>query len=135
MNYKIDEIEGIGPAYAEKLQSAGIKTTADLLKAGGTAKGRKSLEATTGLSGARILEWCNRADLMRISGVGKQFAELLEATGVDTAKELRNRNALNLAAAMKQINAKKKVTRTTPSVYLAAKWIAQAKTLEPAISY
>ncbi len=135
MNYNIDEIEGNGPAYANKLQGAGIKTTANLLKVGGTAKGRKDLEATTGLSGARILEWCNHADLMRISGVGKQFAELLEATGVDTVKELRNRNAANLAGAMKATNAKKKLARTTPSASMVAKWIGQAQSMQPAISY
>lgn len=135
MSYSIDEIEGIGPTYAKKLQAAGIKTTAALLKAGGTPKGRKSLEEMTGLSGVRILEWCNHADLMRIKGVGKQFAELLEAAGVDTVKELKNRNAANLADAMKATNAKKKLARTSPSASMVEKWVAQAKTLAPAISY
>ena len=135
MSYNIDEIEGIGPVYAAKLKAAGIKTTAALLKAGGTPKGRKSLEEVTGLSGARILEWCNHADLMRIKGVGKQFAELLEAAGVDTVKELKNRKAANLATAMKETNATKKLARTSPSASMVEKWVAEAKTLKPAISY
>jgi predicted flap endonuclease-1-like 5' DNA nuclease len=135
MSYSISEIEGIGPKYAKILVAGGIKTTAALLKAGGTPKGRKSLEDATGLSGKRILEWCNHADLMRITGVGKQFAELLEAAGVDTVKELRNRNAANLATAMKVTNAKKKLSKSSPSESMAVKWIAQAKTLKPAIRY
>lgn len=135
MSYSIAEIEGIGPKYAKILVADGIKTTAALLKAGGTAKGRKKLEAATGLSGKRILEWCNHADLMRITGVGKQFAELLEAAGVDTVKELRNRNAANLAKAMKETNAKKKLSKSSPSESMVTKWVAQAKKLKPAISY
>ncbi len=135
MSYSIDEIEGIGANRAKKLRAAGIKTTAALLAAGGTPKGRKALEESTGLSGVRILEWCNHADLMRITGVGKQFAELLEAAGVDTVKELRNRNAANLAAAMKTTNAKKKLSRTSPSASMVEKWVKQAKGLKPAIKY
>ena len=81
------------------------------------------------------MEWCNHADLMRITGVGKQCAELLEAAGVDTVKELRNRNAANLAEAMKATNAKKKLAKTSPAASMVIKWVAQAKTLTPAISY
>lgn len=35
MKYKIEEIEGIGPAYATKLIEAAIKTTGSLLKSCG----------------------------------------------------------------------------------------------------
>lgn len=40
MAYKIDEIEGIGAKYAERLQTAEIKSTDDLLKACSSRKGR-----------------------------------------------------------------------------------------------
>ena len=39
MSYKIDEIEGIGPAYGAKLTDAGIATTGDLLERCGAAAG------------------------------------------------------------------------------------------------
>ena len=86
MKYNIIDIEGVGDAYAEKLKAAGIKTVDGLLEAGATAKGRKNLAETTGISEKLILRWVNHADLFRINGVGPQFAELLEAAGVDTVK-------------------------------------------------
>ncbi len=135
MGYKIDEIEGIGPAYKEKLNAAGIQSTDDLLEHCCTAAGRKAISEKTGLSEKNILEWSNMADLMRVSGIGRQYAELLEASGVDTIKELRNRNADNLTEKMQQINAEKKLARTSPSVAVVKDWIAQAKETEPKISH
>lgn len=135
MAYKIIEIEGIGEAYGEKLAAAGVKTTDAMLAKGATAKGRKELAAATGISGKLILKWANQADLMRISGVGSEYGELLEAAGVDTVKELRTRNAENLAAKMSEVQKEKKLTRTSPAVSVVAKWIEQAKGMEPKISH
>jgi predicted flap endonuclease-1-like 5' DNA nuclease len=104
VSYKIQEIEGIGPAYAEKLAAADIDSTADLLKLCCDARGRKATAEKTGVSESQLLKWANMADLMRISGVGSEFSELLEAAGVDTVKELRNRNAENLAGMMAERN-------------------------------
>lgn len=135
MSYKIDEIEGIGPAYSEKLGAAEVKTTADLLKKCCDPKGRKALSDATGMSEKVLLDWTNKADLMRINGVGPEFSELLEAAGVDTVKELRNRNAENLATKMDEVNAVKKLTRTTPSATTITKWVEEAKGLDPIIKY
>jgi len=135
MNYKIEEVEGIGPKYGKKLAEAGVATTGALLKAGATRKGRSTLAESTGISDKLILEWCNLADLMRVSGIGKQFAELLEAAGVDTIKELRKRNAANVAAKMKEVNDAKKLARSTPSESMVARWVEAAKGMEPAIKY
>lgn len=107
MSYKIEEIEGIGPVMAEKLAKAEIKTTNDLLDTCSDKKGRSSTSELTGCSTTQLLKWVNMADLMRISGVGQEFSELLEAAGVDTVKELRNRNAANLTAAMISTNEEK----------------------------
>lgn len=135
MNYQIAEIEGVGDAYAAKLKEAGIKTVADLLDKGATDKGRKDIADATGISQKLILKWVNHADLFRIDGVGPQFAELLEASGVDTVKEFRHRNAENLAAKMAEVNEAKHLTRRVPSVTELQKMIDQAGQLEPKITY
>lgn len=135
MSYKIEKIEGIGPAYAAKLAEQGIKTTADYLAKAADAKGRKALAEATAISPALILRWANQADLMRITGVGEEFAELLEKAGVDTVKELKMRNPQNLTAAMDAVNAEKKLVRRIPALSEVEKWIEQAKTLEPMISH
>jgi len=135
MGYKIEEIEGVGPANAKKLAKANIKTTTSLLKLCCDRKGRKAAAATTGVSEKQLLKWANLADLMRVSGIGQEFSELLEAAGVDTVKELRNRNASNLADKMAQVNAKKKLTRRVPSVSMVERWVKAAKKLTPVISH
>jgi predicted flap endonuclease-1-like 5' DNA nuclease len=134
-SYKIEDIEGIGAKFGTKLLAAGVKTTNDLLKKGGDRKGRKALADATGISGKLILKWANHSDLMRISGVGPEFAELLEGSGVDTIKELRRRNAANLAVKMAEVKEKKKLTRAAPSEKVVTKWIAKAAEMEPKISY
>lgn len=135
MAYKIDEIQGIGPAFKTKLDDAKISTTDDLLELCCEPKGRKAVAEKTGLSEKHLLEWANMADMMRISGVGPQFAELLEASGVDTVKELRNRNADNLAQKMGELNAEKKLAKSSPATSVVQGWIDQAKTLKPTIAH
>lgn len=135
MGYSIEEIEGIGPSYGQKLAEAGIRTTDGLLKRCCDRQGRKALCDSTGLSDQLVLKWTNMADLMRISGIGPQFSELLEAAGVDTIKELRNRNAENLAAKMAEVNGAKKLTRRTPPLKLVEKWVEAAKAATPMMTY
>ena len=135
MAYKIEEIEGIGPVNAAKLQPAGIKTTDDLLQLCCDAHRRKATVEKTGLSVTRLLKWANMADLMRIPGIGSEYSELLEAAGVDTVKELRNRRADNLSARMAEVNTSKQLTRAVPSEKVVAGWIEQAKTMQPMINH
>ena len=135
MGYKIEEIEGIGPAFGDKLATAGISSTDDLLKLCCDAKGRKLTAERSGLSEKQLLKWANMADLMRISGVGSEYSELLEAAGVDTVKELRNRRADNLASKMAEVNETKKLTRAVPSETQVQKWVEQAKELPPLITH
>lgn len=135
MAYNIIQIEGIGEAYAEKLNAAGIKTTDELLEKCATPKGRKELEEATGIAHGFILKWTNHADLMRINGVAGQFAELLEAAGVDTVKELRNRKAENLQPKLQEINDQKGLCNRVPAVSEVERMIEQAKELPPMVSY
>ena len=129
MAYKIIEVEGIGPAYAEKLQAAGIKTTDDYLEKCATPAGRKALAEETGISPKLILTWANHSDLFRINGIAGQFAELLEAAGVDTVKEFRHRVAANLQPKLVEVNEEKNLCNRVPSVSELEKMIAQAKDL------
>lgn len=135
MSYKIDVIEGIGDVYAEKLTAVGIKTTEELLAKCATPKGRKDLAEGTGISDKLILKWTNHADLMRINGIAGQFAELLEAAGVDTVKELKHRVPANLKAKLDEVNAVKNLVNRVPNLPEVEKMIEQAKELEAIITY
>lgn len=135
MAYKIAEIEGIGQAYADKLEAAGIKTTDDLLEKCASPKGREKVAEETGISPKLILKWTNHADLFRIRGVAGQFAELLEAAGVDTVKEFRHRVAANLYPKLVETNEAKNLCNRVPAEKEIQKMIDQAKGLEPVITY
>ncbi|MDA9951010.1 DUF4332 domain-containing protein [Oligoflexaceae bacterium] len=130
MSQKISSIEGIGPAFAEKLGGAGITTVESLLKHGSTKKGRKQVASDAGVNESTLLNWVNMADLFRIQGVGGQFAELLKASGVDTAKELSKRNADKLHNKLLHINKEKRLTRVVPSPEKIADFIDHAKKLD-----
>lgn len=130
MSYNITDIEGIGPAYATKLNAAGINTTDDLLSKGGTKAGRKALADASGIDEGKILTWVNHSDLHRIDGIAGQISELMEAAGVDTVKELATRNAANLATKMQEVNDAKNLSGRAPGAEQLQKMIDQAKTLE-----
>ena len=135
MSYPVDDIEGIGASYAEKLSVVGIKRTDDLLTRCGSARGRAEVADRSGISEKLLLKWANLADLMRIRGVGTEFSELLEAAGVDTVRELQHRNAVNLSEKMQQVNDTKHLTRRVPSLAEVETWIDQAKQMQPMISH
>jgi predicted flap endonuclease-1-like 5' DNA nuclease len=135
MSYRVVEIEGIGDVLAGKLAAVDIRTTTDLLEKCGSAKSRKAVSSASGIDEGKLLAFVNMADLMRISGIGSEFSELLEAAGVDTVKELQHRRVDNLVSKMAEVNERKKLTRRVPNATEVAKWIEQAKTLAPMVSH
>lgn len=132
---KIIEIEGIGEKYAAALEAAGIATTEALLEQGGSASGRQAIADKAGVTKERVLEWVNRADLMRIKGIGSEYSDLLEAAGVDTVKELATRRPDNLYAKLEEVNTAKKLVRRAPTAAEVEKWVAEAKTLPGKVTY
>jgi predicted flap endonuclease-1-like 5' DNA nuclease len=135
MTYPVSEISDIGPEARGKLKTAGIRTTARLLDAAKSPKGRKLLAEQTGIEEKRILNWANAADRMRIKGIGQEYSDLLQAAGVDTVKELKYRNPGKLAEAMASANARNKLARVLPSPRAIERWIEQAKRIQLKITY
>lgn len=135
MAYKIDQIEGVGDKCARKFEELGVVTTEQLLERAATPKGRETLARESGIAVKLILKWANHADLFRIKGIAGQFAELLEASGVDTVKELRHRVAANLHAKLVEVNNAKNLTKRIPSESEIQRMIDQAKELDPVMTY
>ena len=125
--------------YAKLYGAADAKTEFALM----LAKLRQNREITqvelaekSGIDDSMILKWVNMADLYRVNGVGSEYSELLEKAGVDTVKELRNRNAENLLAKMKEINSQgKALVRQLPGLKRVQSWIENAKKLDPMVTY
>ncbi len=134
--YAIAEIEGIGATYADQLGAVGIRTTDALLARAGSAAGRATLAAETGISEALLLAWVNRADLMRIPGVGSQYSDLLEAAGVDSPAELARRNPANLAVTVQEvIAARPGIVRRTPSESEISDWVKAAGGMDKVVQH
>ncbi len=132
----IEDVEGIGPAYAAKLTAAGVATTDALLDQGAKPSGRAAIEAATGIDHALILEWVNHVDLMRIKGVGSEYSDLLEAAGVDSPAELARRNAANLATTIAEVvAARPTIVRRAPSESELQGWIDQSKSLPKVVEH
>lgn len=131
----LEYVEGIGPAFAQKLNDVGIFTPKDLLERGATSKGRDEIAELAAISGKLVLEWVNHCDLFRIKGVGSEYADLLEAAGVDTVVELATRNPANLYLRMVDVNAEKNLVRRVPVQSQVEEWVAQAKLLPRVITY
>ncbi len=129
------DIEGVGPAFADKLKAAGVSTTDSLLEKGATLKGRAALEEATGISHKLVLRWVNMADLYRIKGIGSEYSELLEASGVDTVPELAQRNAANLHVKMTEVNEQKNLVRELLTLHAVESWVAQSKELPRVVTY
>ena len=132
----IEEVEGIGKTYAEKLAKAGVTSTDDLLEQGAKPSGRDALVASTGIDHSLILEWVNHVDLMRIKGVGSEYSDLLEAAGVDSPAELARRNAANLATTVQEVvAARPSIVRRIPSESEIQGWIDQSKDLPKVVEH
>jgi len=132
---KLIDIEGIGETYAKRLHKAGVTSTSNLLGKGASSAGRKDIAEKSGIGEHLILEWVNRIDLYRINGVGSEYSDLLEASGVDTVIELGKRNAANLYNKIVEVNEEKNKVRKLPTLAQVRDWIAQSKTLPRVISY
>ena len=132
---KLSSVEGIGAIYAGKLVSCGLMTQEQLLDFGATPLGRQTIAEESGINPRLILNWINRADLSRVKGIGSEYVDLLEGSGVDTVTELAQRNPSNLYQKMLEINEIKKLVRSLPSLNQVTGWVEQVKTLGRAVYY
>jgi len=135
MSYPLTSIAELNSETVALFKRAGIRSTGSLLESTRTLAQRKKLAAETGLDPRKLLCWANLADRMRVKGVSKEYAELLQAAGVDTVKELKYRNPANLARAMADANKKRRLVRLLPSEKVVKRWIENARLLPLKITY
>lgn len=132
---KLTEVEGIGETYAGKLVRCGLMTQEQLLDLGATILGRQTISEESGINPKLIMNWVKRADLARVNGVGSEYADLLENSGVDTVPVLAQRNPSNLYQKMIEVNESRKLVRSVPSVNKITDWVEHAKLLDKVIYY
>ncbi|MEM8902810.1 MAG: DUF4332 domain-containing protein [Actinomycetota bacterium] len=125
----IADLDGIGERHVGRLRDLGIGSSDDLLAYGASKRGRRELSKATRLGEKRIHEWVKRADLLRVPGISIKYSNLLEASGVETVRDLRRRSAPQLARKLRELNERRKVVARTPSEDEIRRWIDAAKEL------
>lgn len=130
---RIDHVAGIGHRQATKLRKVGIRTSKALSECASTRRGRTQLAKETGLSPKDLQRWVHHADLLRVKGVGSEYALLLVEAGVDTLRDLRRRNPTALLAKIIGMNGSEKVVERLPTEGMVEGWIKSAGELEPSI--
>ncbi|MBH29246.1 MAG: ferredoxin [Actinobacteria bacterium] len=127
----IEAIEDIGSRHQARLKAADLGSCQNLLTAGATRRGRRVISETVGVAESRVLEWVNKADLMRIRGVSTQYSALLEAVGVDSIRKLRRSRLAQLHQALLDANDSRRnpLVQRLPSHGQIKGWIGQAKRL------
>jgi len=128
---RIDQVAGISHKDATKLRKAGVRTSMGLIEAAADRKGRVDLAASTGIDQKDIQQWVSHSDLLRVKGVGAEYAELLVAAGVDTLRDLRRRNPTALLAKIIGLNGNVRVVQRLPTESMVEVWIEVAKDLDP----
>ena len=131
---RIDEVAGIGVKQATRLRKVGVRTSKGLIENASTRRARTQLSKATGVTPKDLQLWVHHADLLRVRGVGAEYAELLVAAGVDTLRDLRRRNPTALLAKIINLNGSRKVVDRLPTEAMVEGWIAAAAELEPSIS-
>ena len=130
---RIDQVAGIDHKQATKLRKAGVRTSKRLIELAATRRGRTELSKETGLSPKDLQGWVHHADLLRVRGVGGEYAELLVAAGVDTLRDLRRRNPTALLAKIIGLNGSDRVVDRLPTESMVEGWIDSAGELDPSI--
>jgi len=130
----ISAIRAIGQRDATRLRKGRVRTTEALLREASTRTGRSAVSKRTGIPTSDLLSWAQQADLMRVVGIGSEYADLLSAAGVETIKTLRRRNAANLMAVLDQVNTKKRIVQRLPTLEMVQGWIDGASALEPIVT-
>ena len=129
----IDALDGIDPSEARRFRRSGIRTTGALLRRAAAPAGRRDLAAESSLTESRILELVMRIDLMRVKGVGSRYSGLLNQAGVFTVEDLAGRNEVALSAMIRQTNGRNPIVRRLPTLADVAEWVAEARTIPPAV--
>lgn len=129
MTYKLEQIEGIGPEFAARLIAAGVHNADELLDRCSTDEGKRKLADSSAVSVGQLTTWSHQADLMRVSGIGSEFGQLLEVSGVESVAQLSQRDPENIAHLLHRVNDERKLTRAVPSIKTVAKWVTRARAM------
>ena len=120
----LETLEGVGPAMASTLRTAGIPTLRALR--GLLLQPEAGWPDVPGVSVDRLRGWAYHAELLMVPGVDEHLAELLEDAGVEGLSDLQRRDAATLTASMTELNEARRRAPAAPTVDDIEAWIEAA---------
>lgn len=91
-NHVVIELEGVGPEYAKRLQAQGVYTTARLCY-----EDAADLAERIDVPEKTVRTWQAMAELVKVKGIGPQFAEAMARAGITGIQELKDRRSNSIA--------------------------------------
>lgn len=125
-SYDVTEIEGIGKGYSKRLNTLGISNTQELLLKAQETNGTDIIAENTKVENFVVEKWLTQADLLRIPGIRGQFAELLQASEVNSCETLAKRNAEELLSQLHEVNEREHRSPVEPTQEMLKTWIDSA---------
>ena len=129
----VESIEGIGSGFGSRLKADGISTTEALLDLVRTDDGVARVCKCVDLDENTVRNWGTMADLMRIKGLGGQWAELMWRAGVKNVQDLAGREITSLRTKMREINEAEHRVAELPGEKRVTRFIEEAGQLEPVL--
>ena len=126
-NDPLDRMESVPPAILEKLEAEGIQSTPQLLENAQTQAERAELANKVGVSRRVLREFAYRADLMRLTNLDEDMANVLEEAGVNGCSDLQNRNPEHLHSKLLKMQESGSSASPVPDIALITRWISEAK--------
>ena len=129
----IETIEGIGEGFGKRLRDDGIDTTEMLLELCATDAGVARVCKCVDLDEDTVRNWGTMADLIRIKGLGGQWAELRWRAGVTSVQDLAQREVAPLRAKFREVNESEHRVAELPGENRVTKFIEAARSMPRAL--
>ena len=126
----IESVEGIGQGFGNRLKADGISTTEALLELCASDAGVNWVCKCVDLDEDTVRNWGTMADLMRINGLGGQWAELMWRAGVTSVQDLAQREIEPLRARMREVNEAEHRVAELPGEKRVTKFLEDAGSLD-----
>jgi len=129
-NYRIEVIRSIGKDNRRQLHDMAVNTTQNLLEKCTDDAGVNIISKALGRESWVVSSWVSIADLLRIKGIDGPMAEVLELSGVYSAKALAAANPEKLIQSIVSVNQRVEKVPNIPDIATVAAWIRHAETLK-----
>ena len=126
--HDIDDIQGIGVKYREKLNAHNIYTVTDLLNAGTRARSKAELVALLEIDRNHLDEWLGHAQLLTVKTIDGRAAEILYALGIPSLAVLAEQDAASLLERYnKEVTQRAHATLQLADLPRVQNWVAAAR--------